>query len=86
MLETRITGRPIVDKTGLSGQFDITLEWNPDIARVPEGAGNAPALAELEARPFLFTAVREQLGLRLESDTAPIDVVVIDHVDRPSPD
>jgi uncharacterized protein (TIGR03435 family) len=86
-LESRsTTGRPIVDKTGLSGQFDITLEWNPDIARVPEGVSNAPTLAELEARPVLFTAVREQLGLKLESDTAAMDVLVIDSVDRPTPD
>src|SRR5687768_6179267 len=86
ILETGITGRPIFDKTGLSGQFDITLEWNPDIGRVPESVINPPTLAELEARPVLFTAVREQLGLKLETDTAPIDVMVIDSVERPTPD
>jgi uncharacterized protein (TIGR03435 family) len=75
-----------VDKTGLSGQFDMTLEWNPDITRVPEGVSNAPTLAEFEARPVLFTAVREQLGLKLESDTAAMDVLVIDSVNRPTPD
>ena len=86
-LESRIqTQRPIVDKTGLSGQFDITLEWNPDITRVPEGVSNAPTLAELEARPVLFTAIQEQLGLKLESETAAMDVLVIDSVDRPTPD
>lgn len=73
-LETRIqTERPVVDKTGLSGQFDITLEWNPD-------------LTEPDARPVLFTAIREQLGLKLEPDTVPMDVLVIDSVDRPTPD
>ena len=86
ILETGITGRPIFDKTGLSGQFDITLEWNPDISRVPESIINPPTLAELEARPVLFTAVREQLGLKLEPDTAPIDVLVIDSAERPTPD
>ena len=86
ILEANITGRPIVDKAGLSGRFDITLEWNPDITRVPEGVSNAPTLAELEARPVLFTAMREQLGLKLEPDTAPMDVLVIDSVDRPTPD
>jgi uncharacterized protein (TIGR03435 family) len=85
-LETRITERPVVDKTGLSGLFDITLEWNPDITRVPEGVTNAPTLAELEARPVFFTAIREQLGLALESDTTAMDVVVIDSVERPTPD
>ena len=78
--------RPLVDRTGLSGQFDIALEWNPNITRVPQGVNNPPTLAELEARPVLFTALQEQLGLKLESDTAPIDVVVVDSVDRPTPD
>ena len=86
-LETRLNvGRPIVDKTGLSGQFDITLEWNPDVTRVPEGVSSAPTFAELQAPPVLFTAVREQLGLKLESDTAAMDVLVIDSVNRPTPD
>lgn len=85
-LETRITGRPVVDNTGLSGQFDITLEWNAGNARAPDGAGNAAALADLEAQPVLFTAIREQLGVKLESDTAAMDVLVIDSVNRPTPD
>lgn len=85
-LDTRITGRPIVDKTGLSGQFDIVLEWNPDVARVPDGANNGPSLAELAVPPGLFTALREQLGLKLESDTAAMDVLVVDSVNRPTPD
>jgi uncharacterized protein (TIGR03435 family) len=86
ILEISLTGRPIVDKTGLSGQFDITVEWNPDIRRVPESIINPPTLEELEARPVLFTAFREQLGLRLEPDTAPVEVLVIDSVERPTPD
>ena len=84
-LENRFGERPLMDKTGLSGQFDITLEWNPGLTRVPEGVSNAPTLAELEARPLLFTAIREQLGLKLEPDTAAMDVLVIDSVDRPTP-
>jgi uncharacterized protein (TIGR03435 family) len=85
-LDTRITGRPIVDKTGLSGQFDITLEWNSDVPRVPASVSNPPTLTELEATPGLFTALQEQLGLKLESDTAAMDVLVIDSVSRPTPD
>jgi uncharacterized protein (TIGR03435 family) len=85
-LDTRITGRPIVDKTGLSGQFDLSLEWNPDITRALEGVGDAPSVSELEAPPVLSTALREQLGLKLESDTAVMDVLVIDSVERPAPD
>ena len=85
-LGTRITGRPVVDKTALSGQFDITLDWDPDTARRPEVANNDPFLAEPQAPPVLFTALQEQLGLKLESDTVTMDVLVIDSVNRPTPD
>jgi uncharacterized protein (TIGR03435 family) len=81
-----MVGRPVVDKTGLSGQFDITLEYNPNISRIPESSINPPTLAELEGRPALFTALQEQLGLKLEAGTEPIDVLVIDAVERPTPD
>ena len=83
MLEL-VSGRPVLDKTGLSGQFDLTLEWNPGINRVPEGLSSAPTLAELEARPILFTAVQEQLGLKLEASTEPVDVLVVDAIQRPT--
>ena len=86
ILEDPLTRRPIVDRTGLSGQYDITLEWNPDISRVPESVINPPTLAELEARPVLFTAMREQLGLKMDQETAPYEVIVIDSVSRPAPD
>ena len=79
------TARPVIDKTGLSGRFDIRLEWNPNISRLPEGQSGGPTLADLEARPVLFTALQEQLGLKLETATEPLDVVVIDGVDRPTP-
>ncbi len=85
ILESNLTGRPVIDKTGLSGQFDIMLEWNPEVSRIPEGI-SAPPLAELEARPILFTALQEQLGLKLEPSTAPMDVLVVDAVERPKPD
>jgi uncharacterized protein (TIGR03435 family) len=66
--------RPLVDRTGLTGKYDFSLHWTPDniVATDP----NAP--------PGLFTAVQEQLGLKLEPVKAPIDVLIIDHVDRPS--
>ena len=80
-----LSGRPVVDETGLSGQFDAKLEWNPELTRIPDGFSGV-SLADLEARPTLVTAVREQLGLRLEPRTAPIEVLVIDSVERPTPD
>jgi uncharacterized protein (TIGR03435 family) len=64
-------GRIVVDKTGLSGSYDFTLEWSPDEA--PDSKA-----------PSLVTAVREQLGLRLESQKSPVEVLVIDSMDRPS--
>jgi uncharacterized protein (TIGR03435 family) len=85
-LETRISGRPVLDKTGLSGQFDIALEWTADVTRVPDVVSTDPSLADVEAPPALFTAMREQLGLKLESGTAAMEVIVIDSVDRPTPD
>jgi uncharacterized protein (TIGR03435 family) len=73
--------RIVVDRTGLTGMFDIDLRWTPDSPVtfggqvVPPFDGNAPSL---------FTAIREQLGLKLESTRAPVDVLVIDRVERPS--
>jgi uncharacterized protein (TIGR03435 family) len=82
--------RVVVDQTGLMGNFDLNLTWTPDAVGPP--APDAPAdLAKLIAAidpngPSLFTAIQEQLGLKLESTKAPVDVLVIDHVERPTPD
>ena len=66
-------GRLIIDKTGLTGQYDIDLTW---AWRDDPGSG--------DTGPSIFTAIQEQLGLKLEPAKAPIDVVVIDHIERPS--
>jgi len=66
--------RPIVDQTGLQGRYDFQLRWSRDEANTSDP--NAP--------PGLFTAFQEQLGLKLEPVRAPADVLVIDHVERPS--
>ena len=72
-------GRLIVDRTGLEGRFDVSLKWTPDL---PPGI-DAVAGAE---RVSLFTALEEQLGLRLQPDTGPVDLLVIESVSRPTPD
>ena len=75
MLANRLsnaTQRLVVDRTGLSGRFDVELEWSPD--------------QSTSDKPSLFTALDEQLGLKLESVRAPVDVLVIDHVERPTED
>jgi uncharacterized protein (TIGR03435 family) len=66
-------GRIVVDKTGLNGNFTFKLEWTPDSVR------DADATA-----PPLFTALTEQLGLTLEATKEPVDVLVIDSVQRPT--
>jgi uncharacterized protein (TIGR03435 family) len=69
---SRTVGRVVVDKTGLEGGYDFTLEF------APEGADAS------DTRPSIFTAVEEQLGLKLISSKGPVDVIVIDHIERPT--
>jgi uncharacterized protein (TIGR03435 family) len=69
----RPDGRVIVDKTGLTGRYDFTLRYT-----LQPGPN--------DDTPSIFTAVEEQLGLKLVPDTAPLDVVVIDHIERPTED
>jgi uncharacterized protein (TIGR03435 family) len=82
-------GRTVVDKTGLTGTYDYTLQWTPDDAPPPGpgGVDGGPPRSESgseAAGPSLFTAVQEQLGLKLQSEKGPADVIVIDHIDLPS--
>jgi uncharacterized protein (TIGR03435 family) len=74
---------PVVDRTGLAGPFDFELSFNPDMS--PAVGSPNVAANELPA-PSLFVALQEQLGLKLESSRAPLEVLVIKHVERPSPD
>jgi uncharacterized protein (TIGR03435 family) len=72
-------GRPVVDKTGLNGAYDFTLNWVPHWDRVLPGGGSASP----EEADSLFEAL-QQIGLRLQPATGPIDTIVIDHVERPT--
>lgn len=83
--------RLVIDRTNLSGRFDIQLQWAPgsgdiagDFAPSIIGASGETLTAD-PSGPSLFTAIQEQLGLRLESARAPVDLFVIDHVERPTP-
>lgn len=80
-----LVGRPVIDRTGLSGNFDVDLEFTPELVQAaPAGAPvDAPPAARSDL-PSIFTAVQEQLGLKLESTRAPVDVLVIDRAERPS--
>ena len=73
LLSSQGLGHTVIDKTGLTDTYDITLRWSPD------DVGSSDA-----SLPSLFTALQEQLGLRLEYNKNPIDVIVIDHIERPS--
>jgi uncharacterized protein (TIGR03435 family) len=90
-----VTHRVVTDKTGLSGRYDFTLNWTPDETQLrqggPEGAGRpgggpmGPGGPPPEPNgPDLFTAIQEQLGLKLAARKAPVDVLVIQHVEKPS--
>lgn len=73
--------RPIVDKTGLTGRYDFKLAWTPDETQF---GGVAPRETSESTEPDLFTAIQQQLGLKLEATRGPVDIFVIDRVERPT--
>ncbi len=76
---SRELGRGIIDKTEIKGRYDLTLKWTPDA-----GAATDSAATSADSGPSIFTAVQEQLGLKLEPAKAPVQVLVIDHAEMPS--
>jgi bla regulator protein blaR1 len=92
MLST-YSDRPVLDKTGVQGNFDIKLQWNPfaartqpaeDVQRSPQAEAREGRNPDLDSLPALFNALEQQLGLRFESRKGPVETYVIDHVERPS--
>ena len=91
MLSSQVD-RPVIDKTGLTGRFDVHLEFAPDVAM--PGAGpvrlngverpDLPAPSADATGPSIFTALQEQLGLKLSPAKGPVEVIVIDHAEKPS--
>ena len=78
-------GRNVIDKTGLTGKYDINLEWTPEAAQLRSpGEGPEASAPPDQSGPSIFTAVQEQLGLRLESTKGPVEVIVIDRIEKPS--
>jgi bla regulator protein BlaR1 len=84
-------GRSVVDKTGLTAKYDFTLQWTPDESQGamfkgpgpgPQGTASPPPPDP--SGPSIFTAVQEQLGLKLESQKGPVEILVIDHAEQPS--
>lgn len=75
--------RPVVDQTGLSGRYDFDLEWTPDETQFGGAFAGAPN-GDAGQKPGLFTAIQEQLGLKLIATRGPVEAFVIDHADRPT--
>ncbi len=89
-LQQQLLELPVVDQTGFgTARYDFTLRFTPDAAQrrllLPEGAAAAsPSVSDPDAPPDFFTAVQQQLGLRLETTKAPVDTMIIDRVEKPS--
>jgi uncharacterized protein (TIGR03435 family) len=85
LLQAVVLDRPVLDQTGLSGRFDFLLKWTPDDSQFNGmGAKIPPSTDAADAPPNLYTAIQEQIGLKLDATKAPADVLVIDHVEKPS--
>jgi uncharacterized protein (TIGR03435 family) len=93
-----VTGRTVIDKTGYTGTFDVHLEWTPEggmgrgglgggpvvVGAGPGGTGPGGAPEVDSSGPSIFTAIQEQLGLRLESQKGPVETLVIDRAEKPT--
>ncbi len=75
--------RPVIDRTGLSGRYDFLLQWTPEVGEAKVDPGGNPLAVGDTVGPSIFSAIQEQLGLRLESTRGPVDVLVIDSVEMP---
>jgi uncharacterized protein (TIGR03435 family) len=73
--------RPVLDRTGLGGSYDFTLDWTPDDMTID--ANGTSMRTDATGQSFVG-ALKEQLGLKLESTTGPVDTLVIEHIEQPS--
>jgi uncharacterized protein (TIGR03435 family) len=86
LFQIMVLDRPVVDQTGLTKRYDFQLNWTPDDSQFGGRGGAAPPApaANGDVPPDLYTAIQQQLGLKMDSVKAPVDVMVIDHVEKPS--
>jgi uncharacterized protein (TIGR03435 family) len=83
---SRMLGRTIIDKTGLTAKYDITMDWAPDESQtmlLPPTEAPKPAASDTPG-PSIFTALQEQLGLKLESQKGPVEIFVVERAEKPS--
>ena len=78
MAFSQLLGRPVVDQTGITGEVDAHLTFAPEQAADPSLPPSDVAL------PSIFTAIQEQLGLKLDSAKGPVEILVVDHAERPT--
>jgi len=85
-MQEAVMDKPVVDQTGLTARYDFTLKWTPDQSQFAAMGAKIPPpnIDDPNAPPSLYTALQEQLGLKLEATKAKADVMVIDHLDKPS--
>ena len=88
-MQSGVMDRPVVDQTGLTDRYDFQLKWTPDDSQFAQfrttGVTVPPPTDDAKAPPSLYTAIQEQLGLKMGPAKAADDVIVIDHVEKPSP-
>jgi uncharacterized protein (TIGR03435 family) len=81
LLQRALLDRPVVDKTGLAGRYDFDLDWAPDETQF---GGDVPVASSDAPSPPFFTAIEQQLGLRLEAAKGPVEALVVDNAQQPS--
>jgi uncharacterized protein (TIGR03435 family) len=85
LMQSAVLDRPVVDQTGLEGKWDFLLKWTPDESQFGGMGVKVPAPTDAaDAPPPLFTAMQEQIGLKLEAGKAPVGVLIVDSVEKPS--
>lgn len=87
-MQSGVMDKPVVDQTGLKGRYDFNLKWTPDDSQFAQfrsaGINVPPPTDDPNAPPSLYTAIQEQVGLKMSPGKAPDDVIVIDHAEKPS--
>jgi uncharacterized protein (TIGR03435 family) len=85
LMQSAVLDRPVVDQTGLPGKWNFLLKWTPDESQFGGmGVKVPPPSDAIDAPPPLFTAIQEQIGLKLDAGKAQVGVLVLDHVEKPS--
>jgi uncharacterized protein (TIGR03435 family) len=84
VMQSSVLDRPVVDRTGLTGRYDFTLDWTPDKSQFRSWGATIPHPNGATAPPPLSAAIQGQLGLKLDSTMASVEVFVIDHVEKPT--